>query len=36
MKNIVLTMLALFAVATAFTACEKTEYKHPLHRAQGK
>ena len=36
MKNIVLTLMALFAISTIFSACEKTEYKHPLHRAQGK
>jgi hypothetical protein len=36
MKKIVLTMMALFALATIFSACEKTDYKHPLHRANGK
>ena len=36
MKKIVLTMIALFALSTLITGCEKTEYKHPLHRANGK
>ena len=35
MKKIILTM-ALFAFARLFTACEKTDYKHPLHRSSGK
>ena len=36
MKKTVLTIMALFAFATLFTACEKTDYQHPLHRANGK
>ena len=36
MKKIIVTMMALFALATLFTACEKTDYKHPLHRSSGK
>lgn len=35
MKLLVLiTMVA--AVLFSATGCEKTDYKHPLHRAQGK
>ena len=36
MNKIVLTLMALVAFATLSTGCEKTDYKHPLHRANGK
>jgi hypothetical protein len=35
MKLFVLTMMT-GAVLFSMSGCEKTEYKHPLHRAQGK
>ncbi len=36
MKKIVLIMMSLFAFSTLFSGCEKTDYKHPLHRSSGK
>ncbi len=35
MQKIYLVLVAVLAL-TALSGCEKTEYKHPLHRAQGK
>ncbi len=29
-------VIFLLSLCMGFTACEKTDYKHPLHRAQGK
>jgi hypothetical protein len=36
MSKIVLILVALIAFATINSGCEKTDYKHPLHRANGK
>jgi hypothetical protein len=36
MNKIVLTMMTLVAFAAVSTGCEKSDYKHPLHRANGK
>ncbi len=35
MKLSVLILVAVTALLS-LTGCEKTDYKHPLHRAQGK
>ncbi len=33
MKKTVLTLLALVAIGTFFSACERADYQHPLHRS---
>ena len=35
MKIVLLTILTLLITMT-ISGCKKTEYKHPLHRSQGK
>ncbi|SMP88431.1 hypothetical protein SAMN06313486_1089 [Epsilonproteobacteria bacterium SCGC AD-308-P11] len=32
MKSLILTALVALSVATFFTACERNDYQHPLHR----
>ena len=32
MKKMILTTLVLVGVATIFSACERNDYQHPLHR----
>ena len=34
--RVLMLMFALTGVVMTFSACEKNDYKHPLHRAQGK
>lgn len=36
MKKIVLISLTILAGLTVLTGCERNDYKHPLHRANGK
>lgn len=31
----ILTLVLLGALAFSFVGCEKNDYKHPLHRANG-
>ncbi len=34
MKTLFLTTLLALSVATLFTACERNDYQHPLHRSK--
>ncbi len=34
--KLLITGIALIGVVMTLTACEKNDYKHPLHRSQGK
>ncbi len=33
MKNTILIALAVFALGTAFSGCERNDYQHPMHRS---
>ncbi len=32
MKKFILSILAIFALATVFSGCDKPPYKHPMQR----
>jgi hypothetical protein len=32
MKSIIITILLALGVASVFTACERNDYQHPMHR----
>jgi len=34
MKKAVLTLIMMLGVATLFSACERNDYQHPLHRSK--
>jgi len=34
MKKIVLTIIITLGVATLFSACERNDYQHPMHRSK--
>jgi len=34
MKKIVLAVIITLGVATFFTACERNDYQHPMHRSK--
>ncbi len=34
MKTIILTILLSLTALTMFTACERNDYQHPLHRSK--
>ncbi len=36
MKRIFIAILTLLALATLFSACERNDYQHPLHRSNNK
>lgn len=32
MKNTIMIVLAVLAVSTVFSGCERNDYQHPMHR----
>jgi len=32
MKSLILTAIMLFGLTALFSACEKNDYQHPMHR----
>jgi hypothetical protein len=34
MKSIILTIILALGVMSIFTACERNDYQHPLHRSK--
>lgn len=34
MKKIVLTLILALGFATLFSACERNDYQHPMHRSK--
>ncbi len=36
MKAHIMIVLALLALGTLFSACERNDYQHPLHRSNNK
>ncbi len=34
MKKIILSVVIALGIISTFSACEKNEYKHPLHRSK--
>lgn len=34
MKKVILTILIALGVASLFSACERNDYQHPLHRSK--
>lgn len=34
MKKLTTTLIIALAIASIFTACERNDYQHPLHRSK--
>jgi len=32
MKKIMITLILALSIASTFTACERNDYQHPMHR----